>query len=118
MSPNTDNAPIAAQRNMSAIMESLRFTSITAANMASTNATGRNTNPPSASNPHTLNEQNFQNATAINSTDTGFNNDRRIRTTELSRHRSSPTSAAVIMKYEGISRAADATTEPTTPFML
>ena len=54
----TAAVPKRAQRKMSAMMDILRFTSITIAKSASTSASGRKMNVPSAANPHTLNAQN------------------------------------------------------------
>ena len=58
-SPTARNAQhVAAHRKINTMMEIRRFTSITAANPATASATGRNTNPPSLSNPHMHIEQN------------------------------------------------------------
>ena len=107
-----------AHRNIKAIIDIFRLTSITAAKDANARECGRNTNPPSSATPQMLNEQNLQSATAINVTDIGLSRSRNQRTNRLLRRRPIPTSTAESMKYDGINKAADATTEPSTPFSL
>ena len=107
-----------AHRNIKAIIDIFRLTSITAAKDANARECGRNTNPPSSATPQMLNEQNFQSATAINVTDSGLSRSRNQRTNRLLRRRPIPTSTAESMKYDGINKAADATSEPSTPFSL